>query len=109
MTEPSSLTKYSIQQLINNGNLVFIASGRFKGDLPRVINELNLSGYILSNGAYIEYHNFVIYKKIFDPELFDKLSKYCDENDCLFTGETQELLYSPRINERFTSFLKNGN
>lgn len=109
LSEPSSLTKYAIKELMDNGNLVFIASGRFKGNIPTVIKDLNPSGYILSNGAYAEYQGSVIYEKGFDSKIFDELAKYCEEHNCLFTGETQEYIYSPKYSDKFKDYIKKWN
>ena len=106
LSEPSEATRYAIKELINNGDLVFIASGRYKGNLPRKVLELNPSGYILSNGAYIEYQGKPLYEKAFDTDIFNKLNEYCIEHNCLFTGETQEYVYSPRLDDRFNNYLK---
>lgn len=106
LAEPSDLTKYAIKELMNNGNIVFIASGRFKGNIPQSIKDLNPNGYILTNGAYIEYQNKPIYQNVFDSEKFDRIVKYSTNNNCIFTGETQEYIYTPLIDDRFRDYLK---
>lgn len=105
LAEPSTLTKYAIKELMDNGILVFIASGRFKGNIPQPIKDLNPSGYILTNGAYIEYQNKTIYQNVFDPEIFDRIVKYGVDHNCIFTGETQDHIYTPVIDDKFRNFL----
>lgn len=106
LPEPTSLTKYSIKELINNGDLVFIASGRLKNNLPRSIIDLKPSGYILSNGAYIEYQGKILHEDFFDKKLFDEVVEFCGKNNALFLGETQSYIYSPKLDDRFRNFLK---
>lgn len=106
LSEPSNLSKYAISELMKNGNIVFIASGRYKNNLPKSIIDLQPSGYVLSNGAYIEYQGKVISESFFDRALFDEVCRFCDENNALFLGETQNYVYSPKLDDRFHNFFK---
>ena len=106
LSEPSIYTKYAINELIKNGDLVFIATGRFKGNIPEIIKSLNPSGYITSNGAYIEYEGKELYSKEFNKDVFNDVRKFCLDNNCLFTGESQDFVYTPSIDQRFLDYLK---
>ena len=106
LAEPSELTKYAIKELMNNGNLVFVATGRYKGVVPEYIKELNPSGYILSNGAYAEYQGDVLYENGFDHKIIDKLADFCLKENCILTAESQDFLYTPRIDDKFKDYLR---
>lgn len=106
LPEPSELTRYAIKELINNGDLVFIATGRYKGVIPKYIKELNPSGYILSNGAYAECKDEVLYESGFDHKIIDKLAEFCLRENCILTAESQEFLYTPRIDDKFKDYLR---
>lgn len=105
LKEPSIYTKYAIEELMKNGHIVFIASGRFKGNISPSVHALNPSGYIASNGAYIEIHGKELYSKIFDQALYEELKEFCITNNGIFTAETQDHLYTPIINETFKEYL----
>lgn len=105
LAEPSEKTKYAINELINNGDLVFIASGRYKGNVPSCIKSLKLSGLILSNGAIVEYNGKEIHSDEFDKKKFIKLRDYCVENNCLFVGEAKDHMYTPKIDDILKRFL----
>lgn len=109
LAEPSELTKYSIKELINNGHLVFIATGRFKAIIPQAIKDLNPSGFVLSNGAYIEYEGKLLDHSPFDEKLFNKLVDYVIKNDCVLTCESQDYIYSPKLDSKLMSYLKKWN
>lgn len=105
LKKPSIYTKYAIDELIKNGDLVFIATGRFIANVPDSIKDLNPSGYILSNGACIEYQGKQIYSSYFDNELFVKLKEYCDKCNSLLTGECQEFIYASIKDQRLHDYL----
>lgn len=106
LLEPSDLTKYAIKELMNKGVLVFIASGRFKENIPQSIRNLNPNGYILSNGSYIEYQGEVLFEKVFDTKVFNEISDYCKDKKCVFFGETQETIYTHRLDDKLHNFMQ---
>lgn len=109
LKEPSVYTKYAIGELIKNGHLVFIASGRFKANIHKSIHSLNPSGYITSNGGYIELNGKHLFSKEFDRVLYKELKEFCIENNAIFFAETQTKMYTPAINKTFKDFLVKWN
>lgn len=109
LKEPSVYTKYAICELIKNGHLVFIASGRFKANIHESIHSLNPSGYVTSNGGYIELNGKQLYSKEFDRDLYEELKEFCIENNAIFCAETQTKMYTPNINKTFKDFLVKWN
>lgn len=109
LKEPSIYTRYAISELVKNGYLVFIASGRFKGNIHQSIHDLKPSGYVTSNGGYIELNEKHLYSNEFDRDLFEELKEFCIENNAIFCAETQNEMYTPIINKTFTDFLAKWN
>lgn len=105
LKEPSIYTKYAVDELKKNGHIVIIASGRFKGNISPKVHALNPSGYISSNGAYIEIHGKELYSKIFDQALYEELKEFCINNNAIFTAENQDHLYTPLVNDTFKEYL----
>lgn len=105
LNKPSYKTEYAIKKLIENGNIVVIASGRFKGNIYKSIIDLNPSGFITSNGAYAEYLNNTIYEDPFNKDYLFDLMDFCKKYNCLFTAESQVLMYTPVIDDYVLSFM----
>lgn len=106
LIEPSELTRYAIKELMNNGDLVFIATGRYKGVVPNYIKDLKPSGYILANGAYAEYNGEILYENKFDNKVLDDLTDFCLKEDFNLIAESQNYIYTPRNDDKFKDFLR---
>lgn len=106
LVEPSFYTKYAVKKLIDNGDIVIIATGRYKGNIDPSIKALNPSGYICANGAYIEYNGKVIFEEPIKKEYLDKLMDFCKENDCLFTCESSDIMYTPVFDDKTLDFIE---
>jgi len=102
---PTEKTKYAFKELRKN-NLVFIASGRSKCMMPKWMDELNPSGYILCNGAVVMYDNKIIFKTAMDKKKIEELVKYCNERHAMYFLEDLDGLYVEDLsNPIFNKFL----
>lgn len=93
MLKASDKTRYAIKELIKNGHLVFIASGRCKCLLPDDVVDLNPSGFITTNGTYAYMKDKVIFEKPLKQESINLLIDYCKENNGLCFLESQDYIY----------------
>ena len=62
--KPSNKTKEAIKKLKENGYLTILATGRPMSFVDDGLKELELDGYIASNGTYIELNNDVAKKMV---------------------------------------------
>lgn len=98
MPHISEKTGYAIKELIKNGHIVFIASGRCKCILPSEVVELNPSGYITCNGAYCYTKDKLIYCDNVDEKLVLEFKDYCKKNKGVYFLETPENIYVEDLN-----------
>lgn len=84
--------KNYIEQLKQNGNAIFICSGRGIADLPASILAMDFDGYICSTGAYIIAKGQPVYNCLIPPAVLEtyfslleqqKASSYFDTKDFL--------------------------
>lgn len=67
----SENTKKALEKARQNGNLIFINTGRTIAELDEQILALNVDGYVCGCGTYIKYHNDIL----LNYELPEKLQK----------------------------------
>ena len=95
--------QYAIKTLLSKGIYVVISSGRSKSILNKEILNLNPSGYILCNGAYIELHDKAIQEIILSKEDVSYLEKMTLANNGVLFYENQKGAYvknkSPLLDE----------
>lgn len=75
--KPTEKTKEAIRRLKENGYLTLIATGRPMSFLSDELKELGVSGYITSNGTYIELNNKVILNEEVKQEIVDDIIDFC--------------------------------
>lgn len=106
-TIPETVLK-ELKRLKDEGNYLFIASGRPKAFIPDELLNIVFSGFILCNGAYIEIDHKMIYEQPLDfhklVELIHLLKKYHFE----YFLETSTYVYLDRrfkeLNQTVQSF-----
>lgn len=94
MKEASLKSRYAISQLIKNGYLVFIASGRARCLMPKYILDLNPSGLITTNGACAFDGDKVIFKETIDEESIKLVDDFCRSHNGVMYLECQDYIYS---------------
>ncbi len=99
-------TKKAVTDVMKNGHVVVIASGRPTPGTKKVCEELELekySGYVLSyNGAKITRlsDNMVVHQKVLDKKYIPEIYEYCIENDMgMMTYEDNDALTGTRVDE----------
>jgi len=88
----SSGTKLAIKELKNNGHEVAIATGRNLFMAQSIIDELELSNYIVCNGAAGYLHKKLVYENPLDQTQLEKLLKLADSNNHNIIYETPDTL-----------------
>lgn len=91
--EPTDKTKKAIKELKNNGYLTILATGRPMSFIDEGLRDLNLDGYIASNGTYIEIDNKVILNDDIKVDKLREIIDFCIKNDIDFILEGQEKSY----------------
>ena len=110
MPNVSEKTKYAIRQLKENGDYVFIASGRCKGLLSQQIWDLQANGYILCNGAYGEFDGRQVYSLSFEEDVLERIKEVTRKYDGFYIFETLTNMYVESLDgEVFNSFVKSWN
>ncbi|MCX0371380.1 HAD family hydrolase [Clostridium perfringens] len=91
--KPSNKTKEAIKKLKDNGYLTILATGRPMSFVDDGLKELELDGYIASNGTYIELNNEVILNDDIKLEKLKEIMDYCVEHNINFILEGQKTSY----------------
>jgi Cof subfamily protein (haloacid dehalogenase superfamily) len=86
-------TKKALDKLKRNGNDVFLATGRCKGFILDEVMKYPFSGYVTCNGAYVEYNENVIYKKIVPVEAIKKTHELCVQRNMAYYFESNDKIY----------------
>lgn len=98
MPKVSGKSKYAIMELVKNGHLVFIASGRCKCLIPEDVASTNPTGFITANGAYAYTKDEVIFQKDLKQESVDEIINYCDKVNGVCYLESQDYIYTKDLN-----------
>jgi len=105
MPDLSQETKYAIEEL-KKDNYVFLSSGRCKGLLNKQIRELKVDGYVLCNGAYVEFDNTEIFSCCFDESAIRKIRETVSSYDGFTIFETlNEMYVDSQDNEAYRKFV----
>lgn len=100
MPKASLKTKYAISELIKNGHLVFISSGRSRCIIPEDIVELNPTGFVTNNGGCALNSEGIIYQENIDDELVELVVDYCNRHDGAYYLETQKYIKTGDLNSK---------
>lgn len=91
-----------IRQAQKRGNLCFIASGRPKAFIARNIKEIGFDGYVLANGAHIQYGGRDLGVCYLDSEKVRTMCSRFQEGNIQYILSTPAYSY---IDSRFTGLL----
>lgn len=96
----------TLTKLKNNGHLLFICSGRSKGEIPKYILNLGFDGIVASAGAYVEFHSAELFHRPIENEYLLELIYFFQENKTDFILETNEGSYfSKKSYKNFVSLM----
>lgn len=86
-------TRSALKQLQEQGDDVFLATGRCKCFILDGVMDYPFSGYVTCNGAYVEYKGKSIYKKVIPAEAIYKTQKLCQERNLSYYFEGNDFIY----------------
>lgn len=100
MKTASDKSRYAVKELIKNGHLVFIASGRCKCLMPKEVVSMNPTGFITANGAYAYNNDGVIFSNDLKEESVKTIVDYCNEHNGTYYLECQEFINTRDLNNQ---------
>lgn len=86
-------TQDALDKLKDNGNDVFLATGRCKCFIVDGVMKYPFSGYVTCNGTYVEYNGNVIYKKVVPSEAIQKTHELCLRKNMAYYFESNDKIY----------------
>jgi Cof subfamily protein (haloacid dehalogenase superfamily) len=96
--EMSANTKIQIRRLQQDGDFVFLASGRPFAFLYEDLLTFGFDGFILMNGACIKLHDKAIYKQPLPKKYVDEVCRVCEKNNIEYILEGEKYVY---LDKRF--------
>lgn len=91
---PSENTIKAFRKIRENGDYIFIASGRAKCLLPESVVELKPSGYVLANGAYAEINDEILFMDSMSLESKNKIIDFANRREGAYYLETVDAIYT---------------
>ncbi|QAT39715.1 HAD family hydrolase [Clostridium sp. JN-9] len=107
ITDITPAVKKAIRELQNEGNYVFIASGRPYAFISSEILNFGFDGYIFTNGAQVRLGDKLIYKKPFNKNFTKELVLNCDKLNIQYILQGEKYSYLNNDFERLYSYYDN--
>lgn len=86
--------KTAINKARQNGNMVYLSTGRSKSSINNQILNIGFDGMVASAGAYVESEGEVLFHKSLDQAVSNKLIRFLKENGIAFILETTGGIYT---------------
>ncbi len=86
-------TKMALDQLQQQGDDVFLATGRCRCFIVDGVMNYPFSGYVTCNGAYVEYKGKCVYKKVIPSEAIEKTHELCLKRNMAYYFEANDYIY----------------
>jgi Cof subfamily protein (haloacid dehalogenase superfamily) len=83
----------AIQQLIANGHIPVICTGRTRAMIPDYIVNMGFYGIVAGAGTYVEYKEEIIHNKVEDGAFAKRVLPLLDEHDVTYIVEGPEYIY----------------
>lgn len=100
----SDNTRNHIRQLQQNGDLVFIASGRPFAFLYEDLLNFGFDGFILMNGACVKLHNQTIYKQTLPQAYVEEICSTCNKHGIEYILLGEQYVYLDKRFRRLHDF-----
>ncbi len=97
--EVSQEVKEALKKARENGNYLFINTGRTHKDIPPFIKELDFDGGVYSAGGKVDFKDQTIFEKALTQKELNKIRKVLDSLDIDYTLEGKKANYSVNTNE----------
>lgn len=86
--------KTAINKARQNGNMVYLSTGRSKSSINNQILDIGFDGMVASAGAYVESEGEVLFHKSLDKAVSDKLIGFFKRNNIEYILETTDGIYT---------------
>lgn len=86
-------TREALKRLQQQGDKVFLATGRCKCFILDGVMDYPFDGYVTCNGAYVEYEGSEIYKKVIPVEAIRMTDELCKRLNLSYYFEGNEYIY----------------
>lgn len=103
-------TKEAIHRAQSIGHMVFLNTGRNRGEIPEDVLKLNFDGLITSGGASVEIKGKRIYNETIPGTVLKKVYDYLISKDIIFTVEDNLNIYGNEEQIRYQKeiYMRNG-
>jgi HAD-superfamily hydrolase, subfamily IIB len=102
----SADTRKHIRWLQENGDFVFLASGRPFAFLYEDLLQFGFDGFVLMNGACIKLHDTVIYRQPLPETYVREVCRICEEQQIEYILEGEEYVYLNKNFHRLDAFYR---
>ncbi|BCK01188.1 Cof-type HAD-IIB family hydrolase [Anaerocolumna chitinilytica] len=89
----TELTKQAIKELLKNGHIPVICTGRARIMVPDYLMEMGFSGIVAGAGTFVEYQGNVIHNKVMGPKEGDEIIATLKECGIRYILEGPENIY----------------
>lgn len=86
-------TRETLDQLKQQGDDVFLATGRCKCFVLDGVMDYPFSGFVTCNGAYVEYKGKTVYKSVISSEAIKATHKICQDRNLAYYFEGNDYIY----------------
>ena len=112
MNEPSARVRAALRRVKEEGNYIFIASGRPIEFIDPAIMTLEFDGFVLMNGAVVQVGDDVVFDEPIERGIVDELIGFCDAHGIEYIFESHPCVYLKKnfglMEEFFNRFLDVG-
>lgn len=106
ITDITPRVKKAIRKLQNEGNYVFIASGRPYAFISKKLLDFGFNGYIFTNGAQVIIENKLIYKRAFNKDFLNKLISNFEKYNIQYVLQGERYSYIKEDYKELHSYLE---
>ncbi len=96
----------AIKKLQDQGNYIFIATGRPFSFMPKNILDFGFNGYVMSNGALIMIDGKVFFKSELDSKVVKKVCDFAEKENIEYMLESYPETYCPKGFKACEDFFK---
>lgn len=94
----------ALKEIRKKGVKTVVATGRSYIYIPKCIKELDMDGYICSNGSYIVMKDEILEEQFLEPEQMKQLIHYLDINHYEYDLQTRDKVYSKKTNTKLKKY-----
>ena len=106
MTDPSDRVRATLQRLKDEGNYIFIASGRPIEFLDTSIMTIGFDGFVLMNGAAVLVGDNIVFDEPIERSIVDELVGFCDAHGLEYIFESHPCVYLDKKFDRMDRFYR---